>query len=286
MPEPKYIGAPELSERLRGPLSTYQGGYFGPSFADQFRNAQLGLNTLAGIENVAPEDRRLLESQLRSQQGNALAGSALSALNGATQIGMAGERLNSIADTSRQQQMIDDIAARGMYGYNSYDQWANDYNESLQPDLSFGTIRGMNNWQKAGNVLSSGLSGAQAGAQIGGLWGGIAGGIAGLGYGVHNWITGDQKARVEQASKQNALAAAEAGSLHTMEAQGERMRDADHRLKAINVGADGGQMERRMLSAKEFADKVLGRKRTGSQYSPNVVRQHCKGGTMVRIKVK
>ena len=276
----------ELSERLRGPMSTYMGGYFGPSFADQFRNASAGLQTLGSLDNVSDADRRLWESSLRSQQANALMGGATALLNGATQMGMAGQSLNSIADTSQQQGMIDDIARRGLYGYNSYDQWAQDYTEDLQPDLSFNTIRGMNNWQKAGNVLSSGLAGAQAGAQIGGLWGGVAGGLAGLGYGAYNWVTGDQKARNEQLSKQNALASAEAISLHNREAQGEHLRDIDNRQKAIRLNAEGGQLERRMLSAKEFADKVLGRKRTASQYSPNVIRQHCKGGTMVRIKMK
>lgn len=276
----------ELSERLRGPMSTYMGGYFGPSFADQFRNAGAGLRTLNSLDNVGDADRKLWESSLKSQQANAVFGGATALLNGATQMGLAGESLNSIADTSQQQGMIDDIARRGLYGYNSYNQWANDYSELPQPDLSFDTIRDINDWEKAGNVLSSGIAGATAGAQVGGLWGGVAGGLAGLGYGAYNWITGDQKARTEQQAKRNALASAEAISLHNREAQGERLRDMDNRQKAVRLNADGGRIERRMVSAKEFADQVLGKKRTGSQYSSGIIRQHCKGGTMVRIKMK
>lgn len=288
-----------IYDRIAPSLRTYQGSrLFGTSYLDQYRNASAGLDELSGMYspsiNGATRDRLdRVASGLRGQQGSAIAGGALATIGGLTNIYSTFDNLTSLPDTSFYRNAIDDINQVGRYNYGSYDQLASDYSRlgGMTPDFDYETIRGMNTGQKVGNVLSSTVSGATAGLQVGGPWGALAGGVLGLGAGIGGWIKGDRNAEAEKGLLENRANLANYAAQLNLNAATESYADSRYRAGVANRAEAGGKLERRQLSLREFAENAMKKRRAGlvagnTVQTGRIIRQHCKGGTMVRIKVR
>jgi hypothetical protein len=280
----------ELADKLQSAYGT-RNGWFGPSFADQFRNAGDSIDELNRLNaagefegNQGQYDR--YSALLKGQQGQAVAGGIIAGLGGLTNIASTAIGLADINDTQQYQNQIDSLGEIGNTDYNSYDQLAMDYARlrSSQPQFSYQDIRGKTDLEKAGGVLSAGLSGASTGLQIGGPWGALIGGVAGLGAGAIGWLEGDRKAKSEQRRlRQNAMVANDTAQIN-LDAAGERMLDRGHRYQMQNVAREGGSL-RKQETIEQFASRVLRKpKQRSASPSNRIVHQHCAGGTMIRFK--
>ena len=281
----------EINDILQPVLGTYQGGTYGPSLINQYRNANLALGELKDLwyqGDITDDQLKAVSSPLKGQKTNAAVSAGLTALNGITNIYSTADNLSSIANTSQYYNAISGIGTIGRGDYGSYEQLASEYGRlGSQPNLDYDEIRGLNDWQKAGNVASSTLSGISAGATVGGPWGAAIGGVVGLGAGVYGWLTGDEKAKIEKNHLQKRALLATDAANQNLDAAGERLSQYNFRSGVSHVVADGGKIDRRQMSVKEFADAVLNKKRVNSvTHSSGLIRKHCKGGTMIRIKVK
>ena len=210
----------------------------------------------------------------------------LAILNGITGIVNNTMQLSDIADTDYQQSQINQMGNIGRFNVNSYDQLNNQYGliDSYQPDLSYDTIRGGSQQERFGNLLTSVGQGAAAGAQVGGIWGGIAGGAIGLGAGVAGWLTGDRKAEDEQKRLRLESYIASDNALQNLQARAENLADYNFRNQVPRVQAEGGRIERKQTSLKEFADSVTNRSKTNPAHTAGIVREYCNGGVKIRIK--
>lgn len=282
----------ELSNILQNAMSANNGGIWGNnSSLGQFSNARAGKWAMAFNPDV---DRNsdvynMAMRSLNAQQGQALASGSLAALNGATQIIGATKNNAQLADLTTQRGLIQDLMDTGVQDYNSFDQIANDYSnvEVSVPDLSFDTIRGGSTAERVGNTLSSTLSGASAGMTIGGPIGAAVGAATGLVSGIGSWIVGDNRARRMQGILQNQYDTAKAISRMNLQTSTDNLKDRQYRFNYANRAAEGGKIEKKEMSVKEFADMVLKAQRANTiTHSSGIVRKHCNGGTMIRIKVK
>lgn len=282
----------ELYERLMQSYGSYGNGFGGPSFAAQYRNADSALDALRGIE-IGDDANQISQRQadsygamLKGQKGQAVAGGALSILGGLTNILGTADSLAQINDTQYLHDQIDDVSRIGNTDYNSFDQLASDYSRVVTPSWNESDIQSLSTGQKVGNVFSSTLSGATTGLTVGGPWGALAGAVVGLGSGVAGWLTGDQRVRAEQKNLKNAaLNATEIVGVN-LDAAHERLTNYKFRSGVNNVAARGGSI-RKMQSLEEFTNRALSKPKMRSNPSVNgVVRKHCNGGTMIRLKVK
>lgn len=222
--------------------------------------------------------------------GNGMGGIAsklTAGLGGITGMLTASNGSAEIADTSQQRDAINSMNAVGRGSYNSFDQIASDYGsiQSAQPDLDYDVIRGGSTGQRIGNTLSATMSGAAAGAKVGGVYGAIAGAAIGLGKGVVDWVTGNKLAESEQSILQsNKKMAQEIGSMRISNSADDLMTSNFNDAYA-NRAAQGGQLQRKTMNIRDFANAVLARRREADRtHSAGIVRTHCKGGTMIRIK--
>ncbi len=212
--------------------------------------------------------------------------SGLSAMSGLTSL-LTPTGNADIADTSQQWDAISNMKG-GMRGdYNSFDQIASEYSSisNLQPDLDYDTIRGGSTGQRVGSTVSSTLSGAAAGAKVGGVYGAIAGAVIGLGKGVGEWITGNQKAKNEQSILQSEQQAAQEIAGMRRNTAADNLSTSNFNNAYANRAALGGQLERKTMNIRDFADAVKARRTESDRtHSAGIVRVHCNGGTMIRIK--
>ena len=216
---------------------------------------------------------------------NALAEKGVALLSGVASMTDGANRMSQINDMSGYDRQFDGVRRLGSYGYGSYDQMLNDYsylNGMQYTTPSFDEIRGMTDGQKVGNVLSSTASGAATGASVGGLYGAIGGAAFGLGTGLKSVFEGDAKARAQQQYNNYTRDYAYITGIGNMNVAQENLADSINRREIAHLRKDGGQ-----ISLQAFADKVLNRQRSSDRtHSAGIVRQHCKGGTMIRIKMK
>lgn len=210
----------------------------------------------------------------------------LAGLEGLTSIAGTTGNLMRLGDIGQYQSAINSIDNIGR-NYSTYDQIAQGYSDiaAPQPNINYDTVRGRDSGEQFGDILSSTVSGATAGTTIGGALGGVVGGVFGLGAGLFGKYTGDAAARNKtEALKLDALVATNHAQ-QNLQASSEYLTDQTHRQRIANLNATGGKMERKMLTAKEFADKVLGRQRQRPvTNSSGLVIKKCDGGTMIRIK--
>jgi hypothetical protein len=212
--------------------------------------------------------------------------SGLAILNGATGIINNFQQLNSIADTSQQQHQIDQMGSLGRYNVNSFDAINNQYGQldQMQPNLDYDTIRGGSTAERIGGVASSALTGATTGFQVGGLYGAVAGGVLGLGAGIGGWLSGDQKAEDELKRLQVERDITQGKALQNINARMEELADYNFRNEVPRVRAEGGKIERKQTSLKDFADSISKRQRSDTTRSAGIVREYCNGGVKIRIK--
>ena len=218
---------------------------------------------------------------------NNVASKTLAGIEGVTGLASGFMQASRIADTSAQQNIIDRMNNMSQQNYGTFDQLNNAYSyiNNLQPDLNLGTIRGMNAGQKAGNILTSAITGASTGLSVGGPWGALGGAIVGLGTGIGGVLAGDNAAESEQRRLQNRLALAQAYSGYKKTSQEEKIADSNYRGEISIASEYGGQIHRRQLTMREFADMTEGKK-IPAQKKPivGVVREMCDGGIRIRIK--
>ena len=216
---------------------------------------------------------------------NALAEKGVALLSGAASMADGANRMSQINDIPGYARQFDGVRRLGSYGYGSYDQMLNDYsylNGMQYTTPSFDEIRGMTDGQKVGNVLSSTISGATTGASVGGLYGAIGGAAFGLGAGLKSVFEGDAKARAQQQYNNYTRDYSFVTAADNMNTASGNLIDANNRRSVATMRKDGGK-----ISLQAFADKVLRHQRSSDiTHSAGIIRQHCKGGTMIRIKMK
>lgn len=266
-------------------------GFGQPSFIGQYRNADAALDRLNGLQigngenEISPLQKETYGSMFDSQKGQAVAGGILSGLSGLSTILNAANGLAQTNDMQYLYDQFDDVSRIGKTDYNSFDQLASDYSRVYTPSWSDSDIQSMTTGQKVGNVFSSTLAGATTGMTIGGPWGAAIGGVIGLGAGVGGWLVGDKRVRDEKRSlKNSALNATEIADVN-LDAAHERTTNYKFRSGIGNLAARGGSI-RRMQSLEEFTNSVLSKPKTRSERHVGVIRKHCNGGTMIRLKVK
>lgn len=197
------------------------------------------------------------------------------------------KQMAGIGDTSMQRNMIQDIGNVGTSKYGNWGQVMMDYDRlnSMQPDLSYDTIRGGSTKERVGGVLSNTATGAMTGLQVGGPWGALAGGVIGLGAGIGGWIAGDRRAELERDTLRLNQSLNQDRAMRNIAAGIEDYTDYEHRNNIRTLRAEGGQIQRKESSMKEFADRVLSRGRANdSTRSSGVIREKVNGGTKIRIK--
>lgn len=265
-------------------------GWGGTSWFDQYRNARRQQGALRNLydtvadEGVSAEDYDYFNSGLKSVKGQAALGATIAGLQGAAQLAGGAISAAQLRDTSSIEGEIADLSRAGNYNYNNFEQLSNDYAQTdFNPSFTYQDIRGMTTGQQVGNVATSALSGAATGFQIGGPWGALVGGVAGLGAGLGGVLTGNARARAKQNALEMDAMIAQDAAQENFQAAHERIREAQNRRGAVNMVANGGKIERKQLTMKEFADRVLTKKGAPAQ---KIIRTKGEGGTIIRIKVK
>ena len=273
-----------LSNEYISRLLRQSATYGDNSLLDDWRNARSMRNELDKLNRqydfVDGTYYDKVSSGLRNQQGTALAGMALSGLNGVTGLVSNAIQGAQTQDTSSYENQLQDYVDYSNYNYTNYDQLANDMSQNYLGSMpSYEDIRGMNGWQKAGNIGTSTLQGAQAGFQIGGPVGAAIGGAAGLiasGIGV---LTGDRNAkRKEQQLKTQTILAQDTAN-QNFEAAHERIGDYQNRRGVVNSVARGGQIER-------YIGKNLKPSHRKEQNVSGVTRIRKDGGCVYRVRIK
>lgn len=294
MPDNKFSWL-NVNTRLAPALNTYTGNpFFGTPLRNQYRNANAGLaevsdmynDGLLGEGDIADARRKILTSQLNSQKFDAVAGGITSGLGALSSIAATADSLGQIADTSGYYSQINNLAGIGSQGYSNAGQIASDYERvaGMRIDPEYDDIRNMSTGRAAAGIGSAALAGASAGMQIGGPVAAAIGGLIGIGgaaLGLHN---GNIAAKIEDNHLGTMADYATSVSQKNMEAGAEDQAQYNFRNGVSHRAAEGGQI-RRQQSLQEFADMVLKRKTNNNiTHSSNIVRTHCEGGTIIRIK--
>ena len=224
-------------------------------------------------------------SAANAEMSSSIMGGATSLMSGIGSLASGLMSSMKLGDTTKYHNQIAGLSNLGTGQYNSYEQLYQDYDRLGSLTLpTFKEIRGMNDGQKVGSVFSSALTGATTGLTVGGPWGALAGGVVGLGTGLLGVFEGDANARNEQK-------AIRLDSQYAMETGSRNLSAADERLKQyqFNSGLSrtmerGGKISRHQ-SLEEFAARALRKPRVRmSEPTARVIREHCKGGTIVRFK--
>lgn len=217
-----------------------------------------------------------------------------SVLGGITGLVENYDRGASIQDTEGLKNQIKEYSNIGRGTYNDYDQLASDFGQlDLTPDIDEDEIRGLTTGQKWGNLASGTATGLSAGAAVGSIIPGIGTGIgAAVGAGIGaitsglSILAGDEEARRQKEYLEDLKSVASQKATINLGLAHEDIRERQNREGIYNLSAQGGQIKR-MSSLQEFADTVLGSsKKNDVSHSARIIRSKCKGGTMVRVKVR
>lgn len=257
------------------------------NFIGQFNNALDGLKTLDDLYISDAAIRQKFKSALNNTAYTAAVGGASTLASGLTSIFGNVDSITSTQDASQQHRMINDIKNVGTNDYTSYTNVFDDYNKlsTLNPDLSYGAIRGGSTGQRIANIGSSTLSGALAGLQLGGPVGAAVGGAVGLGASIGGLAYGNSLAKAQQGLLQNKLDYANKVAHLNITGNIDRLANRQFRQNYSNRADYGGYIERRQLDLSEFSDKALKRQRNANRtHSAFLVRRFVDGGTLIRIK--
>ena len=225
---------------------------------------------------------------------NSLVSSTSAAIGGIAGLVENYDRGASIQDTESLENQIQAYGNIGRGTYNDYDQLASDFGQlDLTPDIDEDEIRGLTTGQKWGNLASGTATGLSAGAAVGSIIPGIGTGIgAAVGAGIGaitsglSILAGDEEARRQKEYLEDLKSVASQKATINLGLAHEDIRERQNREGIYNLSAQGGQIKR-MSSLQEFADTVLGSsKKNDVSHSARIIRSKCKGGTMVRVKVR
>lgn len=284
-----------LYKGLREATSKYRGNGISTSYYDQFRNMRGGMDYLNDLYAAGEFDAtngglyNQAADALKAGQTAAVFGGVYSAAEGIAGIGQAAAaniRTNDTTPYYNRYGMLNAIAGDG---YTNPDQIHEDYrsiNNLSRKNYDFDDINGKTTWQKLGNVGSSVLSGATAGLTIGGPWGAAIGAGVGLLAGAGSWALGDYRAKLQENNLASVGRVKAADAAKQANRSYENWNANNYNFRYGHSLSEGGKIDRKNLTIKEFADRVLNNSKTGTTHSAGIMRSHCKGGTMIRIKVK
>lgn len=256
------------------------------SFASQYNTAGNKIKELKalGIDSLNESQKKELAG-MKAAQGQAILGGVTAGLQGLTQIGGSMQQLSSIADTAQQNYQVQQLRNLGTQNYSSLADIQNAYGQLNTTNVNWNEdeIRGMDTGQQLAGIGSATLSGATAGAQIGGPVGAIVGGAAGLlgstGAAIAGNIKAKRVANIGRMDTANAQAATQIGLNAAIDTQNNAQARQDFQRRQ----AKGGNIHR--MTVTEFAELVNKRRQAATRNnSLGIVRQHCNGGTMIRIK--
>lgn len=257
-------------------------------FSDALSRYRTAKNSLAGLEEGTADYNRykMLANSAKSDAWNAGISGSLGVFGGIGDIVSNAFISSHINDTPLYDYQINSINEIGTNRYNTFDQLAEGYNLSGGiSDIDYNKIRGMSDTDKVGSVINSTASGAMTGLTVGGPWGALAGGILGLTGGLVGVIEGDNAATVRKNSLLADSAIASNNARINLNAETERLTDYNFRKALSHSIAKGGKIERKQMSIEEFAKRALSRpKMREHTVNTGFVREHCKGGTMIRFK--
>lgn len=190
-----------------------------------------------------------------------------SAFTGAAQLYNNLSNSASINDTSGIENditSINDISK--MPAYNAADL-SELYSNIETPTIYYNSIRGMGGKgvtkEKTGSVLSSALTGTTIGTTLGGPMGAAIGAGLGLLSGIGGVLTGDTKAKLKQQTLANDAYVARQNALNNLLAQSDRIMATQGREAYANRIANGGELNRAMLS---FSKTAKGNNMTALQF--------------------
>ena len=236
---------------------------------------------------LSNEDYAAGRNEIGNEQTGLGVQAGLAILGGGMDILSTSLRSAQIADTSRYDNALSDMRQIGTQDYSTYGQVVSDYDRLLasQQNVDARDIRGMNTGQKIGSIASTTASGAMTGLTVGGPWGALAGAVVGLGSGVGGVVAGDQKAAREAMRLRYAQEDALMASTMNLNNAMEGLQDYNFRQGVAHRVAEGGPIERRQQSLKEFAANALRKPHAPEDYERNgIVRKKCDGGIMIRLK--
>lgn len=266
----------------------YGNGPFGASYLDQYRNNQVQQWALQGKKSkIDPGVYNTFNDQFNAGKLNAGIGMGLSTLQGIDSLASQAVNNSRINDQSQYYNMLDGIRQVGTGNYNDYGQLMNEQQRLGNVDTNdYDDIRGMTGAQKVGSIASSTITGLTAGSAFGPV-GMAVGAGAGFLTGALSTMRGDANASAEYQFGNALRKQAIAQGQENVNAAKDYMDENNNRIGAVRSRAEGGKIEKKQLTVKEFADLVLNRQRSNdSSRSAGIVHRKCKGGTMVRIKVK
>jgi len=237
------------------------------------RTVDLGA-TFQGVQN-----QNQLNNSIAWHNGITAGLGVLNGVNGILGTSMRAAQINENPEFNVQLNDLRDYATRD---YDNYEQLSEDMsrmNTGFQQD--YGKVRGMTNGQRWGAVGSSALAGAAAGSQFGWI-GSLVGGAIGAGAGILGVKTGDNRAGIQTRYDNAQVGLARNNALATAASEHENIADFNHRGLASHVVRNGGQIntQTRQENIQQFANRVLGKK------SNLPTRTYCKGGVMVKVKMK
>ena len=278
------ISDAELYKKLQGAKT-----HTGNNYISQISNARQSLGALKGMDGVSAEQANKTKSAFNSEAASGTIGAIGAVGQGLGSIIGTTMDAASIADLSQQENTVAQMGSIGKSGYGSFDDIQQDYaqlgqlNNSL--DYSYDTVRGKSTGELVGDVFSTTAQGAMTGLTVGGPWGALAGAVVGLGAGLGGVFTGNAKARMASSLGQAEANRTTAIAQQNISKSADNLRDSTFDNAFANRASQGGQLQRKTLNIKEFSEMVLNRQRQADRtHSLGIVRQHCKGGTMIRIK--
>lgn len=249
---------------------------------------------LAYDKDIPTFDSQDNNSQDNSSQTPATGGSVqsyvgkgLAAASGIFDIINKSRELSNIANTDSYMNDINQAAVLGKESnYGDFETLSSDYDRlgKLQTSYNYNDIRGLSDGQKVGGVASAAASGAMTGLQVGGPWGALVGGVVGLGSGIAGVLSGDKNARMEKQRLEDQAYLASQKAIRNLNAAHENLLDYNFRQNISNRADYGGSIKR-ARSIRQYADSILNRSKSSDvTRSSGIIRRHCKGGTMIRIK--
>lgn len=227
------------------------------------------LNSLGEVEGISDEQRENIANMLQKEKNATGFSGALTGMSGVLSMGNQISEMMTPADTSKYDAQLNKMSNLGKQNYFSNNSLLQSYDQLPRFSVAASDLNPTAG-ESALQIGSTTLNGAITGYKVGGIYGAIIGGAAGLlGGGV-----ADYTRRRDNAFNADSL---------TLEQENQRVRTQS----AMNVGAD-------QVRDMQFGTLYGGRKALGGfirAYGERPIgyrihHNHCKGGTLVRIKTK
>ncbi len=218
-----------------------------------------------------------------NQAMSSVLGGGLTSANGAISILDNARQLSELHNVDKYNDQLNQLA-------QARDGKTWDMNQLLEQQQSLPTYQakaadfGPSDSDIGKGVLSSAMSGAAAGGKTFGLLGAIGGGLIGGATALISGKSG-QRAAERFADAQNTLQKIQKDRNGVYyRSQADKINDFTYGNLWANRAENGGEIERRQRNLQDFADAVLKKQTARPDRSSGIIRRHCDGGTMIRIK--